>query len=95
MALPQTLLAIAILVAQGMLGLTVICTTWRLLKGPQARDRVLALDATYLTGMLLVVTRGIQTGRTIYFEMALIIAILGFAASVALAKFLLRGEIIE
>jgi multicomponent K+:H+ antiporter subunit F len=45
--------------------------------------------------MLLLVTFGIRSGSTLYFETAFIIALLGFVSSVALAKFLLRGEVIE
>ncbi len=68
---------------------------WRMLRGPRAQDRILALDSLYLSGMLLVLVFGIRTGSTIYFEAALIIALLGFASTAALAKFLMRGEVIE
>jgi multicomponent K+:H+ antiporter subunit F len=68
---------------------------WRMMRGPRAQDRVLGLDTLYSAAMLLIVVFGIQTGRTIYFEAALIIAMLGFAATAALAKFLMRGEVIE
>lgn len=71
------------------------CATYRVLRGPRAQDRVLGLDALYVNGMLLLLVFGIRTGVTLYFEIALIIALLGFAATVALAKFLMRGEIIE
>ena len=65
------------------------------MRGPRAQDRVLGLDALYLAGMLLLLTYGIQTGRTLFFEGALVIALLGFAGTVAFAKFLMRGEVIE
>jgi len=71
------------------------CYTFRLIRGPRAQDRVLCLDAIYVSAMLLVLTAGIRAGSPIYFEAALIIAVLGFASSVALAKFLMRGEVIE
>nr|WIE91372.1 K+/H+ antiporter subunit F [Mesorhizobium sp. WSM4875] len=61
----------------------------------RAQDRVLCLDAMYVSAMLLALTVGIRTASRIYFEAALIIAVLGFASSVALAKFLMRGEVIE
>jgi multicomponent K+:H+ antiporter subunit F len=56
---------------------------------------VLALDAFYIAGMSLILTFGIETGETVYFEAALVISLLGFVATAALAKFLMRGEPIE
>ncbi len=67
----------------------------RIFIGPRAQDRIVALDAVYVIAMLLLVTFGIGSGRTIYFEAALVIGLLGFVATVALAKFLMRGEVIE
>ncbi|HET7133445.1 MAG TPA: K+/H+ antiporter subunit F, partial [Gammaproteobacteria bacterium] len=69
--------------------------TVRMLRGPRAEDRVLALDAFYVNGMLSLLTLGIRSGSTMYFDMALLIALFGFTGTVALAKFLLRGEVIE
>jgi multicomponent K+:H+ antiporter subunit F len=89
------LLAWSITAAQILLGLGMACAVWRLLRGPRAQDRVLGMDTLYLNGMLLLVTFGIQSGRTVYFEAALIIGMLGFASTVALSKFLMRGEVIE
>lgn len=85
----------SITTAQIMLGLAMACAFWRLLRGPRAQDRVLGLDTLYANAMLLLVTFGIQTGRTYYFEATLIIGLLGFASTVALSKFLMRGEVIE
>lgn len=81
--------------AQIMLALAMAAACWRLLRGPRAQDRVLALDGVYVTGMLLLVTFGIRAGSTAYFEAALVISLLSFVATVALAKFLMRGEVIE
>jgi multicomponent K+:H+ antiporter subunit F len=67
----------------------------RLLRGPHAQDRVLALDTLYVNAMLLVLTFGIRSGTSLYFEAALVIGMLGFVSTAALAKFLLRGEVIE
>lgn len=89
------ILALAITMAQILLGLAMGCAAFRVLRGPRAQDRVLGLDALYLAGMLLLLTYGVQTGRTLFFEAALVIALLGFAGTVALAKFLMRGEVIE
>lgn len=85
----------ALVVSQLMLGAAMACTVYRLIVGPRAQDRVLATDALYLNSLLLLITFGIRTGSVIYFEAALIIALLGFVATVALAKFLMRGEVIE
>lgn len=85
----------SVTVAQAMLVLAMGCYTYRLIRGPRAQDRVLSLDAMYVCAMLLILTVGIRTGRSIYFEAALIISLLGFVSSVALAKFLMRGEVIE
>jgi multicomponent K+:H+ antiporter subunit F len=89
------MLALAITAAQVMLGLAMVCAIWRMALGPRAQDRVLGLDTLYTNSLLLLLTFGIQTGRTLYFEGALVIALLGFAGTVALAKFLMRGEVIE
>ena len=89
------LLAWTITAAQVLLGLAMLCASYRILAGPRAQDRVLGLDTFYVNAMLMLLTFGIQTGRTLYFEGALIIALLGFVATVALAKFLMRGEVIE
>lgn len=67
----------------------------RLLRGPNAEDRVLALDAMFIQGMLTVLVLGISLGSELYFDVALLIALFGFAGSVAMAKFLMRGEVIE
>jgi multicomponent K+:H+ antiporter subunit F len=89
------LLGLAITAAQVVLGLAMALSTFRIAAGPRAQDRVLALDTLYVTAALLLLTFGIQTGRTLYFEGALIIALLGFIGTLALAKFLMRGEVIE
>lgn len=88
-------LAWSITAAQVMLGLAMACAAFRLLFGPRAQDRVLGLDTFYVNAMLMLLTFGVQTGRTLYFEAALAIALLGVAGTVAAAKFLMRGEVIE
>lgn len=67
----------------------------RLMKGPSAQDRVLALDCMYLNGMLLMLVLGITYSSSMYFEASLLIALFGCVSSTAMAKFLLRGEVIE
>ena len=90
-----TLLGGAVVTAQVILVLAMSLSVLRMVRGPRAQDRVLCLDAMYVNAMLLMLTIGIRTGSTVYFESALIIAVLGFVSSVALAKFLMRGEVIE
>ena len=89
------LLGWAIMLAQLLLGLAMACGCLRMLRGPGARDRVLGFDAVYVNAMLLLLTFGIRTGAMLYFEMALVIALLGFVATAAFARFLMRGEVIE
>ncbi len=67
----------------------------RLLRGPAAQDRVLALDFIYVNGTLAVLVVGIRHASQTYFEAALLMALFGFLGSAAMAKFLLRGEVIE
>jgi multicomponent K+:H+ antiporter subunit F len=88
-------LAWAFGLAQVFLALAIACAAVRIVRGPRAQDRILGLDTLYSNGMLLLLVFGIQTGSLLYFEIALVIALLGFVATVALAKFLMRGEVIE
>jgi multicomponent K+:H+ antiporter subunit F len=67
----------------------------RVFRGPRAQDRVLAFDTLYITGMLALLTLGMRAVSTVYFDVALLIGLFGFVGSTALAKFLLRGEVIE
>jgi multicomponent K+:H+ antiporter subunit F len=66
----------------------------RLFIGPSAQDRVLAFDTFYINGMLVLLMLGIRSGSVVYFDVALLIALFGFIGTTALAKFLLRGEVI-
>jgi multicomponent K+:H+ antiporter subunit F len=84
-----------IIAAQILLGLALLACTWRAWRGPAAEDRVLALDTLYVNAMLLVVTFGIRNSTSLFFEAALVMGLLGFVTTAALAKFLLRGEVIE
>ena len=86
---------VLLLLAQVFLTLAMTCALWRLLRGPHAQDRVLALDTLYVNAMLLTLTFGIREATQLYFEAALVIGVMGFVSTAALAKFLLRGEVIE
>ena len=68
---------------------------WRLLRGPGPADRILALDTMYTVSMALLILLGIRFDTALYFEAALVIAMLGFVGTVALAKYVARGAIIE
>jgi len=85
----------ALTIAFALVAAAVALALWRLIKGPSAPDRILALDTLYINAIALLVLRGIQLGSALYFEGALLIALMGFVGTVALCKFLLRGDIIE
>ena len=91
----QSLLGGALVVAQVLLAIAMVCAAARLVIGPRAQDRVLALDTLYVDALLLVLVFGMREASELYFEIALVIAMLGFVSTAALAKFLLRGEVIE
>jgi multicomponent K+:H+ antiporter subunit F len=82
-------------IAYALVVLALLLNFWRLLRGPDAPDRILALDTLYVNTIALLVLRGIHLGDAIYFEAALLIAMMGFVGTVALCKYLLRGDIIE
>jgi multicomponent K+:H+ antiporter subunit F len=89
------LLANAILVSLFIFAIAMALALVRLFRGPSAQDRVLALDYLYILAMLVMLVLGIRYASDTYFEGALLIALFGFVGSFALAKFLLRGEVIE
>jgi multicomponent K+:H+ antiporter subunit F len=90
-----TIIVAALGLAQTLLGIAFLLASWRTLRGPRAQDRILALDTLYVVGMLLLLVTGMKTGSLFFFEAAFVIAMLGFVATVSLAKFLMRGEVIE
>jgi len=89
------LLSWALLFALGCLSLAMMFALVRMILGPRAEDRVLAFDCLYLNTTLVILTLGLLYRSSAYFEAALLIALFGFVGSSAMAKFLLRGEIIE
>lgn len=91
----SSVLEIAVTFASLCFALAMLFATVRLFRGPAAQDRVLALDVMYTNGMLLLLVLGIRFVSSAYFDMALLIAMFGFVSTVAMAKFLLRGEVIE
>lgn len=89
------ILAWALPITLAMLAISMLMVIIRLLIGPSAQDRVLALDCVFVLGMYVMLSLSMYYESTAYFEAALLIALLGFVSSTAMAKFLLRGEVIE
>lgn len=89
------MLNIAVSIAFTLVAAAVALNFWRLLRGPAAPDRILALDTLYVNTIALLVLLGIHLNSALYFEAALLIALMGFVGTVALCKYLLRGDIIE
>jgi multicomponent K+:H+ antiporter subunit F len=75
--------------------LALLCSGFRLLRGPALSDRILALDTLYVNTIALLVLFGIQHDTQLLFEAALVVALLGFVGTVALAKYVTRGDVIE
>ncbi|MDA8585272.1 K+/H+ antiporter subunit F [Rhodobacteraceae bacterium] len=95
MTIAMGLMDIALIVAFASVALGQILSMVRLVLGPTPGDRILALDTMVINALGLVLVLGIHQGVQIYFEVALLIAMLGFVSTVALARFILRGDIIE
>lgn len=89
------MLTIALAAGFVMIGLAMTLNLWRLVRGPDVTDRILALDTLTINAIALLVLFGVRAGASAYFEAALILAVMGFVGTVALAKYLLRGDIIE
>jgi multicomponent K+:H+ antiporter subunit F len=89
------MLNIALPIAFALVAAAFVLSFWRLLIGPSTPDRILALDTLYINAIALLVLLGIQLSSALYFEAALLIALMGFIGTVALCKYLLRGDIIE
>jgi len=91
----MSLLSAVLPAAIAAFALALALNAWRLLKGPSLADRILALDTLSINTLALLVLLGIQRDTQLYFEAALIIALLGFVGTVVLSKYLLRGDIVE
>lgn len=89
------MIEIAIHIAFVLVSSALALNAWRLLLGPSAPDRILALDTLYINTIALLVLFGIHIKSALYFEAALLIALMGFIGTVAMCKYLLRGDIIE
>jgi multicomponent K+:H+ antiporter subunit F len=92
---PMSLLAAVLPWAIAGFAVALLLNAWRLLRGPGVADRILALDTLYINSLALLVLLGLHFGTDLYFEAALLIAMLGFIGTVVLSKYLLRGDIVE
>jgi multicomponent K+:H+ antiporter subunit F len=89
------MLSIAVTLAFGLVAAALALSLWRLLRGPDKPDRILALDTLYVNAIAILVLLGIHLDSSLYFEAALLIAMMGFVGTIAFSKYLLRGDIIE
>ncbi len=89
------MLETVLLIAFSLVALAVLLSFVRLIKGPDVPDRILALDTLYINAIALLILAGIYFESSLYFEAALLIAVMGFVGTIALSKYLLRGDIME
>ena len=89
------ILDLALDFALAAVALSMLLCGWRLLRGPDLPDRILALDTVYINAVALVVLLGLRWQTALLFEAALIVAMLGFVATVAAARFVSRGDVVE
>ncbi|MBK1852275.1 MULTISPECIES: K+/H+ antiporter subunit F [unclassified Marinobacter] len=89
------MIAIALYSTIAMVTLAALLNVYRLIKGPDEPDRVLAIDTLYINAIALIILLGITLGTRMYLESALLIAVMGFVSTVAMAKYLKRGSVIE
>ncbi len=89
------MLTTALEIAFLMVGLALLFNFYRLIKGPSLPDRILALDTIYINSIAILILFGVYQQSALYFEAALLIAVMGFVGTVALSKYLLRGDIME
>jgi len=89
------MLSQALVFTSVLIGVALVLNGWRLMAGPSTTDRILALDTMYINSIALIIILGLHFETSLYFEAALLIAMLGFVSTAALAKYLLRGDIVE
>ena len=89
------MITIALNLSIAMVTLAALLNVYRLIKGPDEPDRVLAIDTLYINAIALIILLGITLGTRMYLESALLIAVMGFVSTVAMAKYLKRGSVIE
>lgn len=89
------MIEVAITFAASCYGIALALNLWRIVTGPDAADRILALDTMVINVIALIVIYGIIQSTAIFFEAAMLIAMVGFVSTVAYCRYLLRGDIIE
>jgi multicomponent K+:H+ antiporter subunit F len=89
------MLELVLKIAFLIVSIAMLLSFFRLVRGPDAVDRILALDTLYINSIAILILYGVHTSSFLYFEVALLISIMGFVGTIALSKFLLRGDIIE
>jgi multicomponent K+:H+ antiporter subunit F len=89
------MITIALYITLSLTGLAALLNVYRLVRGPDAPDRILALDTLYINGIALVILLDLVLGTRLYLEVALLMAVMGFVGTVAMAKYLKRGSVIE
>lgn len=92
---PQTLVIYAVVASMHVVGVAMLLALYRLVRGPTVPDRILALDTLFVATIAQLMLFGIYVGTAVYFEAALIIAMLGFVGTVVLSKYVLRRDIVE
>ncbi len=88
-------LDVALNIGLVVVALAVLLCGWRLLKGPDIPDRILALDTLYMSVVALVILLNLRWDTELLFEAALLVAMMGFVSTVALARYLTRGDVVE
>lgn len=89
------MLEMSLKIGMVLISIALILSFYRLVVGPSQPDRILALDTLYINSIALLVLTGLYLDSSVYFEAALLIAVMGFVGTVALSKYLLRGDIME
>ncbi|UZD66708.1 K+/H+ antiporter subunit F [Marinobacter sp. AN1] len=89
------MMTVALYITLALVGVAVLLNIYRLVQGPDAPDRILALDTLYINGIALVILLDLVLGTRLYLEVALLMAVMGFVGTVAMAKYLKRGSVIE
>jgi multicomponent K+:H+ antiporter subunit F len=89
------MLTIALYIGFTAIASAMLLNLWRLVRGPDLPDRIVALDTLYINTIALLMLVGIHLGSAVYFEAALLIAMMGFVGTIALAKYVTRGSVIE
>jgi multicomponent K+:H+ antiporter subunit F len=89
------MIAYALFFAFACFGLGLLMNLWRLALGPTSADRIMALDTMVINVIALLVLYGVLQGTSVYYEAAMLVAMVGFVSTVAYCRFILRGNIIE